>query len=263
MPYDVVDTEEARALAAGNPYSFLHVSRAEIDLPAGTDPYSDRVYAHRRDTLRRYQTEGLLAQEPRPQLYVYQQKMGSHLQRGVVACLAASDYESHVIKTHEKTRQDKEDDRARHIRILTAQSGPVAALVEAAQRQKPMFDFTAPDGIGHAGWRFPDPQAAATAFGRVPVAYIADGHHRAAAAVRVARERRVDNPRQTGDEEYNWFLGVLFPASEVQILPYNRCVRDLNGLNVNRFLEEVGARFAVRVSSSSVVFAGLGNWSAG
>ena len=260
VPYDVVDTAEAQALAANNALSFLHVSRAEIDMPSHTSPYSDAVYALGRDTLLRFQKEGTLICETAPELYLYRQTMGHHVQRGVVACCSTVDYERHVIKTHEKTRPDKEDDRTRHIKAHNAQSGPVFlvyrdtaaidALVRETEEETPLFDFVASDGIGHTGWRFDDPQAVAAAFGSVPVAYIADGHHRAAAAARVARERRVANPAHTGAEEYNWFLGVLFPASQVQILPYNRLVRDLNGQSVETFMRAVRARFTVRETTA-------------
>lgn len=258
VPYDVVDTDEARALAAGNPFSFLHVSRAEIDMPAGTNPYSDAVYTQGYDTLRKFQQDGTLIHESAPQLYLYRQTMGRHVQRGIVACCSTVDYERQVIKTHEKTRQDKEDDRTRHIKAHHAQSGPVfliyrdsaalQALVREAEGQPPLFDFVAPDGISHAGWRFTAPEAVSAAFRAVPAAYIADGHHRAAAAVRVARERRAANPAHSGQEDYDWFLGVLFPASEVKILPYNRLVRDLNGQSPDTFLRAVRSRFTVRAT---------------
>jgi uncharacterized protein (DUF1015 family) len=187
--------------------------------------------------------------------------MGRHVQRGIVACCSTVDYERQVIKTHEKTRQDKEDDRTRHIKTHNAQSGPVflvyrdaaaiQALLRATELQAPLFDFESPDGIEHAGWKFQNPEALRTAFESVPVAYIADGHHRAAAAVRVARERRAAQPSPTGQEEYDWFLGVLFPASEVQILPYNRLVRDLNGQSPDAFLRAVRARFTLRSSTKT------------
>lgn len=255
VPYDVVDTREARLLANNNPYSFLHVSRAEIDMPDDTDPYSDAVYARGRDVLQRFQQEGVLLREPVPRLYLYRQTMGAHIQRGIVACCSTLDYENHVIKTHEKTRQDKEDDRTRHIKVHNAQSGPVflvyrdsAAIdkiVAGIEATAPLFDFAAPDGIRHAGWICPDAAAITAAFASIPAAYIADGHHRAAAATRVARERRAANPAHTGNEEYNGFLGVLFPASQVQILPYNRLVKDLNGRTPSAFLAEVASGFKV------------------
>jgi len=261
VPYDVVNTAEAAELAAGNPYSFLHISRAEIDMAPGIDPYCDAVYARGRDTLHRFQKEGILKQESTPQLFLYRQTMGHHVQRGIVACCSTVEYEQKIIKIHEKTRQDKEDDRTRHIKTLNAQSGPVFllyrddtslnALAAETEETAPLFDFVAPDGIAHAGWKFANPKAVADAFRNVPVAYIADGHHRAASAVRVAREQRAAHPNQTGEETYNWFIGVLFPASQMQILAYNRLVKDLNGLTPTAFLDAVRHRFTVKNTSTS------------
>jgi len=255
VPYDVVSTAEAATLAAGNPYSFLHISRAEIDMAPGIDPYSDQVYCQGRATLNRYQQEGILIQESAPQLFLYRQTMGQHVQRGIVACCSTTEYEQKIIKIHEKTRQDKEDDRTRHINTLNAQTGPVFLLYRddstlnelAAQTEKtiPLFDFIAADGIAHTGWKFSNPEKVVAAFHRVPGAYIADGHHRAASAVRVARERRALHPQQTGEESYNWFLGVLFPASQMQILAYNRLVKDLNGLTPAGFMKMVRKHFSV------------------
>jgi uncharacterized protein (DUF1015 family) len=260
VPYDVVDTTEACALAEGNPYSFLHVSRAEIDMDPGINPYSDFVYGRGSDTLKRFQKEGILQQEVTPQLFLYRQTMGRHVQRGIVACCSTVEYENKIIKIHEKTRQDKEDDRTRHINTLNAQSGPVFllyrdeatldVLVSEAEKTTPLFDFVAADGIAHAGWKFQNADAVTKAFLNVPVAYIADGHHRAASAVRVARERRALTPNPTGNEPYNWFLGVLFPASQMQILAYNRLVKDLNGHSQDDFLNAVRSRFTVTPATS-------------
>ncbi|MEI8139572.1 MAG: DUF1015 family protein [bacterium] len=262
VPYDVVNTAEAAALAAGNPYSFLHVSRAEIDMEPGIDPYSDQVYAHGRDTLNRFQKESVLIQESIPQLFLYRQTMGKHVQRGIVACCSTAEYEQKTIKIHEKTRQDKEDDRTRHIKTLNAQTGPVFllyrddptlnALAAETENTAPLFDFVAQDGVAHAGWKFANPEKVTAAFNRVAVAYIADGHHRAASAVRVAKERRAAHPQQTGEESYNWFLGVLFPSSQMQILAYNRLVKDLNGLTPATFLETVKSCFNVKVAATPV-----------
>jgi uncharacterized protein (DUF1015 family) len=261
VPYDVVDTNEAKVLAEGNPFSFLHVSRAEIDMSPAVDPYSDQVYLQGRDTLQRFLNEGTLVREPTARLYLYRQTMGAHVQRGIVTCCATADYESHVIKTHEKTRQDKEDDRTRHIKTHNAQSGPIFLvyrdnpainrLVAQTEQTTPLFDFVAPDGIHHAGWIFPDAADLVRAFTSIPAAYIADGHHRAAAATRVARERRAANLNHTGNEEYNWFLGVLFPASQVQVLPYNRLVKDLFGLSPSSFMNEISKRFTVTPTNAS------------
>lgn len=262
VPYDVVNTAEAAALAAGNPHSFLHVSRAEIDMAPGIDPYGEPVYVRGRETLQRFQKEGVLIQESTPQLFLYRQTMGQHVQRGIVACCSTMEYEQKIIKIHEKTRQDKEDDRTRHINILNAQTGPVFLLyrddatinelVAETEKTAPLFDFAAPDGIFHAGWKFAIPERVVTAFQRVPAAYIADGHHRAASAVRVAKERRAAHPKQTGEESYNWFLGVLFPSSQMKILAYNRLVKDLNGLSPTAFLDAVRSRFSVSATNKPV-----------
>ena len=260
VPYDVVDREESAALAAGHPQSLLHVDRAEIDLPPETDPYSDAVYAKARENFLGLQDEGALIRETEPCIYLYQQRMGSHVQVGVAAVCHIEDYERDIIKKHEKTRRDKEDDRTRLIGTLSADTGPVFLtyrnsttidqLVAPVQKDAPLYDFTAPDGIQHTVWRIPGAQAFVDAFAQVPVSYVADGHHRTASAVRVGRERRAANPSHTGDEDYNWFLCVLFPASQLQILPYNRAVKDLNGHTKEAFLEAVGRTFTVLPSGS-------------
>lgn len=255
VPYDVVNTAEAAALAAGRPHSLLHVDRAEIGLPANTDPYSDAVYARARANFETLQRQGALVRETGPCLYVYQQRMGDHVQRGLVAGCHVEDYDRELIKKHEKTRKDKEDDRTRLIDTLSADTGPVfltyrddaavTALVNAKTKEQPLHDFTAPDGIRHTVWRIAGGQEWLKAFGAVPVTYIADGHHRAASAARVARLRRERNPAHTGAEEYNWFLCVLFPASELKILPYNRIVLDLNGLTPAALLAKVKDLFGL------------------
>jgi uncharacterized protein (DUF1015 family) len=260
VPYDVVNTAEAGALAAGKPHSLLHVDRAEIDLPPGTDPYSDAVYAKARDNFQALQRAGVLVRESGPSLYVYQQQMGNHRQRGLVAGCHVDDYDNNLIKKHEKTRKDKEDDRTRLIDTISADTGPVfltyrdnpvvTALVNAKTQQPPTHDFTAPDGIRHTVWRIEGGAEWAKAFAGVPVTYIADGHHRAASAARVARLRRERNPNHTGEEDYNWFLCVLFPASELKILPYNRIVADLNGLSPADFLAKVKSTFGLEENAA-------------
>ncbi|MEZ0255412.1 MAG: DUF1015 domain-containing protein [Chthoniobacter sp.] len=260
VPYDVVDREESAALAAGHPQSLLHVDRAEIDLPSETDPYSDAVYAKARENFLGLQDEGALIRETEPCIYLYQQRMGSHVQVGVATVCHIEDYERDIIKKHEKTRRDKEDDRTRLIGTLSADTGPVFLtyrnsapidqLVADVQKNAPLYDFTAPDGIQHTVWRIPGAQAFVEAFAQVPVSYVADGHHRTASAVRVGRERRAANPSHTGDEDYNWFLCVLFPACQLQILPYNRAVKDLNGHTKEGFLEAVGRTFTLLPSGS-------------
>ena len=254
VPYDVVDAAEAAALAAGRPRSLLHVDRAEIDLPPGTDPYGSAVYLKARESFFQLQRDGVLVREPEPCLYVYQQQMGAHRQRGVVAVCPAEDYDAGLIKKHERTRRDKEDDRTRLIDTLGADTGPVfltyrdepmvTALVEAKTREQPQHDFTAPDGIRHTVWRVTGGAGWVEAFGRVAHLYIADGHHRAASAARVAHARRERHPPSTGAEDYNWFLAVIFPASELKILPYNRVV-DLNGRDPAAYLEQVRATFGL------------------
>ena len=255
VPYDVVDAAEAAALAAGRPRSLLHVDRAEIDLPPGTDPHGSAVYTKARENFFQLQRDGVLVRESEPCLYVYQQQVGAHRQRGLVAVCHVDDYDAGLIKKNEKTRRDKEEDRTRLIDTLSANTGPVflayrdepavTALVEAKMREQPQHDFTAPDGIRHTAWRIAGGAEWVKAFGHVARFYIADGHHRAASAARVAHLRRERNPQHTGAEDYNWFLCVVFPASELNILPYNRVIPDLNGRDQADFLEQVRAVFGL------------------
>lgn len=255
VPYDVVNREEAQALAAGNPHSLLHVDRAEIDLPPETDPYSDIVYATARKNFERMQNAGWLERETAPALYIYRQQMGGHVQTGIAGVCHIDDYASNVIRKHEKTRKDKEDDRTRLIATIRANTGPVFltyrgkaaidALVESTVSAPPLFDFTAEDGVRHSVWRARDVTAIEAAFRDVPTAYVADGHHRSASAVRVGQELRAANPGHSGSAEPDWFLCVLFPAEQLQILPYHRVVADLRGLTPDQFLEEVGRVFEV------------------
>jgi uncharacterized protein (DUF1015 family) len=260
LPYDVVSTEEARELAKGNPLSMLHVVRAEIDLPPDTNPYSDAVYAQAVANFRRLQDEGHLVREDGPSLYIYQQQMGEHVQRGVVGLCHADDYNAGLIKKHEKTRPDKENDRTRLTGDLSANAGPVfltyrdnarvAELVSRAQHAAPLLDFVAHDGIRHTAWRVAGGEALVDAFKEVPAFYVADGHHRSASAARVAHERAKANPNHTGDEDYNWFLCVMFPAGELKILPYNRLILDLNGMTPQELLGQTKA-VAAQTSASS------------
>ncbi|HEU5080447.1 MAG TPA: DUF1015 family protein [Opitutaceae bacterium] len=255
VPYDVVNTTEAAVLARGKPRSLLHVDRAEIDLTSNTDPYSDVVYQTAKHNFEKLRHDRVLVRETEPCLYIYQQRMGEHRQRGLVAVCNVEDYDAELIKKHEKTRKDKEDDRTRLIDTISANTGPVfltyrdefevTALVEEKTKETPLHDFTAPDGIRHTVWRISGGEKWIKAFGKVPLTYIADGHHRAASAARVARLRRERNPKHTGNEDYNWFLTVLFPASELKILPYNRIVFDLNGNSASEFLAKVKAKFGL------------------
>ncbi len=255
VPYDVVSTGEARALAGNNPLSFLHVSRPEIDLPDGTDPYLDQVYRKALDNYERLTKDCPLETEDVPSVYLYRQIMGEHEQIGVVACCSVDEYDDNTIKKHERTRRDKEDDRTRHMLVLRAQTGPVFLTYRASRDIDTMvmettmanaiFDFTAEDGIEHTIWRVPDPVRFVQAFREVPFLYIADGHHRAASAARARAELKEQSFGHTGDEEYNFFLAVMFPDDQLQILPYNRVVKDLNGLSRDQFVEAVRKSFEV------------------
>ena len=269
-PYDVVNTEEARALAAENPLSFLHVSRPEIDLPEGTDIYSDSVYEKAAENFRRMREEGTLEEESVPSLYLYRLIMGEHEQIGLVACCSVDDYDQDIIRKHERTRRDKEDDRTRHMLALRAQTGPVFLtyrpsstidmMVMETTMADAIFDFTAEDAVQHTVWRVPDAVRFVQSFRDVPFLYIADGHHRAASASRARAELRARNPEHDGDEEYNFFLCVLFPSDQLQILPYNRVVRDLNGLSEEEFLAKVSETFNVTENAAPSP-ARPGNWS--
>ncbi|HET8578875.1 MAG TPA: DUF1015 family protein [Methylomirabilota bacterium] len=248
-PYDVVSRREAARLAQGNPLSFLHVGRSDIDLPEDVEPHDPRVYAKARENLERLVGDGTLRHDARPSLYIYRQEMQGRAQAGVVGCVHVGDYESGVIRKHETTRPDKEDDRTRHILALGAQAEPVFltyrsrpeidGLMAAAMRGLELYDFGAPDGVSHTVWQLPEPTRVVEAFAAIPCSYIADGHHRSASAWRAAEQRRAENPRHRGDEEYNWFLAVLFPAAQVRILPYNRVVTDLGGLSPREVLDRL------------------------
>lgn len=260
VPYDVVSTAEARELAAGNPLSFLRVTRSEIDLPEGADPYAAAVYAKARDTLAELRAAAPLVTEAEPSVYFYRLRMGDHEQTGVAACFSVDEYDRDLIKKHEKTRPDKEDDRTRHIVETRAQTGVVFLtyhatadidrLENAACAGAPLFDLTAPDGVRHMVWKASGggAQAVVDAFARIPALYIADGHHRAASA---ARARGV-----VRSPEADWFIAVAFPDNQMQILPYNRVVKDLAGYTADTFLEALKGR--VPVGSGTAVPAGRG-----
>jgi uncharacterized protein (DUF1015 family) len=245
VPYDVVNRSEAVALAQDNPFSFLHVGRSDIDLPEDTDPHDPRVYAEARHALDRFLADGTLQRDPQPSIYIYRQVMDGRTQTGVVGCVHIDDYERDVIRKHEKTRPDKEDDRTRHVLTLMANAEPVFLtyravadvdrLVEPILQTPPLYDFVAPDGVRHTVWRVADPKPLVAAFAKVPFAYVADGHHRSASAWRAGRELRARMPGG-GEGEHDWFLAVLFPADQLRILSYNRVVRDLNGLDAAEVL---------------------------
>jgi uncharacterized protein (DUF1015 family) len=260
VPYDVVNTDEARALAEGNPLSFLHVSRPEIDLPPGTDLYSDAVYNKAVDNFEKLTNTAPLEVEAEPSLYLYKLVMGDHEQVGIVGCCSIDEYDDNTIRKHERTRRDKEDDRTRHMLMLKAQTGPVFLtyrrreeidkLVNEALATEPLFDLTAEDGIRHTIWKLANNDALVESFARVPLLYIADGHHRAASASRARAELKQQNSGHTGAEAYNYFLTVLFPDSQLQILAYNRIVKDLNGLSKEAVLDEVKRQFVISENAS-------------
>jgi len=258
-PYDVLTSEEAREMAAGNPYSFLHVGKPEIDLPPGTDLYADAVYTKGKENFERFLSDGTIVPDRTRCFYVYKQVWGDHVQVGLVAAASCQDYLDDVIKKHELTRVDKENDRMRHIETLGSQTGPVFltyrrtdavdALVAEAMGRAPEVDITTPDGVRHIFFVVDDAGLIGRirdAFAALPALYVADGHHRSAAATRIKVKRDRERPGRTGREEDNFFLTVIFPHSQMKILPYNRVVRDLNGLDAAAFLSKVGEMFAVR-----------------
>jgi uncharacterized protein (DUF1015 family) len=257
-PYDVLNTEEARSRAEGRPASFLHISKPEIDLPDGTDPHADQVYAKGAENLQTLITDGVLIRDDVPCYYAYRLRMGEHLQTGLVGVCNIDDYNSNRIRKHEFTQPSKEDDRVRQITALNAQTGPVLlayrrssavkSILEKVTSGTPLYDLVADDGIGHTVWSIDaqnDIDTLTKTFDAMTALYIADGHHRSAAASRVAEARNAENPDQTGDESYNYFLCVAFPDDETQILDYNRVIKDLNGLQIDDFLQRIGDKFLV------------------
>ena len=255
VPYDVVNTDEARALAAGNDLSFLHVSRAEIDLPADTNPYADVVYQTAKGRFAAMRPH--FVTEAEPAVYFYRLRMGTHEQTGLAACYSVDEYDSNLVKKHEKTRRDKEDDRTRHITELRAQTGPVFLVYEASAavdavaasvtRTAPLYDLVAPDGVSHTLWKVTGDDLARVlaGFDALPALYIADGHHRAASAAR-ARKALAPEAGPDGVVEADWFLAVAFPDNQTQVLPYNRTVKDLAGHTPESFLAAVKTVFPVR-----------------
>jgi len=266
VPYDVVNTAEAAALAEGNPLSFLHVSRPEIDLPAGIDLHDDRVYAQAKAAFDKLCKEAPLTLDKEEHLYIYQLEMNGRTQTGIIGAAAAEEYRSGIIKKHEKTRKDKEDDRTRHVMTLRSHTGPafftyrgvdaINALISAECAKAPLFNFTAKDGIRHTLWRLDaatSEKLAALFEAKVPVFYIADGHHRSAAAARTAAECAPKNPAHTGKEDYNYFLAVAFPADQLAILPYNRVVKSLGTYTAASFVEALGKEFTVTPCADGAV----------
>jgi uncharacterized protein (DUF1015 family) len=257
-PYDVLNSEEARAEAAGNPVSFLHVGKPEIDLPPDVRIDDERVYQKGKDNLQRLIADGILKEDPKPCLYLYAQTMGDNTQYGIMGCASVREYLNNTIKKHELTRKDKEDDRTRHVKVTNAHTGPIFltyrasqpidTIVERIRQRKPEADFIPPDGVRHRLWVIDDAtviDSLVKEFGRVDFLYVADGHHRSAAAARVGDELARGNPLHRGDEEYNFFLAVLFPHNQLRIMDYNRTVKDLNGLEVGELLARIGEVFEV------------------
>lgn len=257
-PYDVLDSDEARAQAEDRPLSFLHVVKPEIDLDPSVDLYDDSVYLKGAENLRKLISDGVMVQDDHPMFYFYRQIMGDHSQYGLVACVSAEDYENDIIRKHEFTRKQKEEDRIRHIDTQNAQCGPVFltyndvdelnGLQERVCRGEPEYDFTADDGVRHTLWLVggdADLMLIQAVFAEQPCLYVADGHHRSASGTIVGQRRRAANPDHTGREEYNYFLAVLFPKSHMMILPYNRAIQDLGGLGREEFLQKVGERFEI------------------
>ena len=264
-PYDVLNSEEARAEAEGNEKSLYHIIKPEIDFPVGTDEHDERVYAKAAENFQKFQDNGWLVQDAEDKYYVYAQTMNGRTQYGLVVCAAVEDYMTGKIKKHELTRRDKEEDRMKHVRVNNANIEPVFfafphqdeldAIVSKVVAGEPEYDFVAPDGFGHHFWVIDDAATIARIteiFAEFPAMYIADGHHRSAAAALVGDEKRKQNPNHVGDEEYNYFLAVCFPDNQLNIIDYNRVVKDLNGLSDEEFLKALEANFEVKEMGAEI-----------
>jgi uncharacterized protein (DUF1015 family) len=264
-PYDVMNTAEAREMAQGRPWSFLHISRPEIDLPDGTDPYAPEVYAKARENLDRMIADGVLVRDGKPCYYAYRLTMGEHVQTGLVAAASVAAYDADRIKKHEFTRPVKEDDRVRQIEALNAQTGPVFLVYRAnadvdnllaeVSEQTPDIDVTALDAVRHQVWIIDDDSRIdllTSCFNAMDALYVADGHHRSASGARVAHARRGSGQNDSGDPSWNYFLSVIFPDNQMQILDYNRVIRDLNGMTPQAFLDRVAGTFHVESSDLPV-----------
>ena len=253
QPYDVMSTAEAREMAGNDPDNFLHVIRPEIDLPEGADPYADAVYEMATRNFKKMLSSGALLRDGDPGMFLYRQAINGHSQIGLVCCCSVKEYLNDIIRKHEKTRKDKEDDRTRHVRAVDANTGPVfltyrddepidhLATIDCSSR--PLFHFKSEDGVTHSGWKVEDPEAYVKAFESIPLTYVADGHHRSASAARAADDIAKENTRNEldGQSESDWFLSVLFPASQLSILPYNRVVRTLGQLDGDDALDKLRA----------------------
>jgi len=265
LPYDVYSRAEAREAALAEPVSFLNIDRPETQFPEAYDMYATEVYEKAASMLKEQREQGIYVQEETPCFYLYELTMDGRSQTGLVACASIDDYLNQVIKKHENTREEKEQDRIRHVDTCSTQTGPiflayrrdesVERIVAAEKAKKPVYDFTSEDGIGHRVWIVSDKSAVdgiARAFGDIQQIYIADGHHRAASAVKVGIKRREAAGTYTGEEEFNYFLSVLFPENELKILPYYRVVKDLNGYDKDTFIETISQKFTVEASEVPV-----------
>lgn len=264
-PYDVLNSDEARKEAEGNEKSLYHIIKPEIDFEPGTDEHDPKVYEKAVENFNKWQEKGWLVQDTKENYYIYAQTMNGRTQYGLVVCANVSDYLNGVIKKHELTRRDKEEDRMKHVRINNANIEPVFfaypdnaeldAIVAKHVSTTPEYDFTAPDGFGHHFWIIDDDKEIAeitAIFDKIPYLYIADGHHRTAAAALVGAEKAKQNPSHRGDEEYNFFLAVCFPASQLKIIDYNRVVKDLNGLTEQEFLQKLQENFVVEEKGKEI-----------
>ncbi|GHT57982.1 hypothetical protein FACS18945_3350 [Bacteroidia bacterium] len=265
-PYDVLNSEEARAEATGNEMSLYHIIKPEIDFPAGTDEHDEKVYQKAIENFEKFQKNGWLVQDSEEKYYIYAQTMNGKTQYGLVVCANVEDYLNENIKKHELTRRDKEEDRMKHVRVNNANIEPVffaypaekeldTIVSDIVKNQQPEYDFTAPDGFGHHFWVINDKKTVARItelFAAIPSLYIADGHHRTAAAALVGAEKARQNPAHKGDEEYNYFLAVCFPDNQLNIIDYNRVVKDLNGLTDSDFLKALEKNFIVEEKGADI-----------
>lgn len=265
LPYDVMDSDEAREMVKGNPYSFLHVDKAEIDLPNDIDAYDDRVYEKAKENLDKMIEKGYYIEDEKPKFYIYRQVMKGRSQVGLVGCASIDDYTNNIIKKHELTREDKEIDRINHVYKCEAHTGPIfltyrankniSNIINEWMKKEPVYDFKSEDGVSHTVWIIDDEgtvNKVSELFKSVEYLYIADGHHRSASAVKVGHIKRAENEEYTGDEEFNYFLSISYPDSELEVLDYNRTVKDLNGLSKEEFLNKVSENFIVTKSNEQV-----------
>ncbi len=259
LPYDVMTSDEAREIVKDNPYSFLHIDKAEIDLDKSVSIYDEKVYLKARENLDKLSSDGIFMQDDKDCIYIYRQTMNGRNQTGLVGCASIDEYINNTIKKHEFTRADKEQDRINHVDYCNANTGPIFLTYKDSEKintivsnwqneNKPIYDFVSSDGIAHTVWVIDDSSVTSTiqsSFEKVDSLYIADGHHRAASAVKVGLKRRQENPNYTGEEEFNFFLSVAFPASELAIMDYNRVIKDLNGMTSQEFLSKIEDNFII------------------